>query len=140
MLGKITFILLLVLSSCKSGLKQLEVNYEPLFHDGNSKVWMVNKILASGQNFAPSNNWEKDILIFYNNGRCCLQPLKSLGESPGKKGEYAISTEQRNLMVTFKAEKWDFQLTTISEDKIVMKPIKGSDLNYTLELIPLPEL
>lgn len=132
--------LFFVLVGCKAGVEMNEVNFSSLFHDGNSKVWMVNKVLASGDNYAPKNNWEKDIVIFYNNGKCVLQPLKSLGESPGKKGEYTVYSESKNLIIQFKNEKWDFLLTTISEDKVIMKPLKGSDLKYTVEIIPLPEL
>lgn len=129
-----------VLLGCKAGVEMNEVNFSSLFHDGNSKVWMINKIVASGDDFAPSNYWEKDVAIFYHSGKCSIQPLKSLGESPGKKGDYNIHSESKSLTINFKNETWDFLLTTISEDKIIMKPVKGSDLKYTIELIPLPEL
>lgn len=131
---------MLFLFGCTTGVEMTKVNYSSLFHDGNSKVWMINRIVASGENFAASNNWEKDIAIFYHSGKCVIQPLKSLGESPGKKGDYTVYSDSKNLVIQFKTERWDFLLTTISEDKIIMKPTKSSDLKYTIELIPLPEL
>jgi len=38
--------------SCTSGVKLKAVNLGPLFHDSNSKVWMVDKVIADKQNFA----------------------------------------------------------------------------------------
>lgn len=131
---------LMFLFGCTTGVEMTKVNFSSLFHDGNSKVWMINRIMASGENYATSNNWEKDVAIFYHSGKCVIQPLKSLGESPGKKGDYSVHSDSKNLVIQFKTERWDFVLTTISEDKIIMKPMKSSDLKYTIELIPLPEL
>lgn len=130
----------ILLFGCTTGVEMTKVNFTSLFHDGNSKVWMINRIVASGQNYAASNYWEKDVAIFYHSGKCVVQPLKSLGESPGKKGDYNVNSDEKNLFIQFKTESWDFKLTMISEDKIIMKPLKTSNLKYTLELIPLPEL
>jgi hypothetical protein len=133
-------ILLFLTFGCTTGVKMRQVNYGALFHDGNSKVWMLNKVMVGKKDFSPRYKNDKDILIFYENGRCCFQPLKSLGEQPGKKGEYSVFSAERSLTLYFKNEKWDFVLTTIEEDRIVMAPTKNSDLKYKLELIPLPEL
>ena len=126
--------------ACTTGVKMRQVNYGALFHDGNSKVWMLEKVLIKNKDFSPKKKADKDILIFYENGHCIFQPLKSLGELPGKKGEYSVFSAEKSLSIYFKNEKWDFTLTTIDEDKLILEPTKNSDLKYTLELMPLPEL
>lgn len=140
MLKLIQISAILFLLGCTTGVEMTKVNFSSLFHDGNSKVWLINRIVASGEDFSASNSWEKDVAIFYHSGKCVIQPLKSLGESPGKKGDYTVYSDSKNLVIQFNTELWDFLLTTISEDKIIMKPKKSSDLKYTIELIPLPEL
>jgi hypothetical protein len=140
MLKLVNIATVLFLFACTTGVEMNKINFSSLFHDGNSKVWMINRIVVSGEDFAATNNWEKDVAIFYHSGKCSIQPLKSLGESPGKKGDFSVYSDSKNLVIQFKTECWDFLMTTISEDKIIMKPQKNSDLKYTIELIPLPEL
>lgn len=133
-------ILLITFSACTTGVKMKSINFGPLFHDGNSKVWMLEKVITGDKNYAPMERADKDIIIFYESGKCNFQPLKTLGDIPGKKGQYSLFSDEKNLTIYFKNEKWDFIITTLSENKIILKPTNKSDLNYTLELIPLPEL
>lgn len=116
------------------------INYAPLFHDGNSKVWMLEKVITGEKNYAPKLRSDKDIIIFYESGNCNFQPLKTLGDLPGKKGVYSLYSDEKTLTIYFKNEKWDFNMKTLSENKIILEPTKKSDLKYKLELIPLPEL
>ena len=130
-----------VLYACSTGIELKTINYGSLFHDGNSKVWMVDQVIVNQKNYAPSKTQEKDVVIFYENGKCSYQPLQSLGSISGKKGEYSVFSAERLLVLYFKdAEKWEFQLEKLEENKIVLKPTKNSDLKYTLVLIPLPEI
>ena len=129
-----------LLSACSMGVDLKHVNLSPLFNDGNSKIWMLDKVLVEDRNFAPKEYKDKDILIFYANGNCSFQPLISLGSSIGKKGEYTIYSDEKTVTMYFEKEKWDFTISNIQNDKIVLKPTKDSELKYSLVLIPLPEI
>jgi len=124
---------------CTSGVKLKAVNLGPLFHDSNSKVWMVDKVIADKQNFAPRINSDKDVIVFYETGKCMYQPMKTLGDFPGKKGEYSLFSEDKTLSLYFTNERWDFKIDALSEDTIVLKPLNTSDLKYSMILVPFPE-
>lgn len=129
-----------VLISCSTGVKLKPINLGPLFHDSNSKVWLIDKVITKGQNFAPKNDLDKDVIVFYSSGRCMFQPMKTLGDQIGKKGEFTVYSEEKTLSLYFYHEKWDFKLTTVQTDTVVLTPTKDSDLKYKMILVPFPEL
>jgi hypothetical protein len=130
-----------LLFACSTGVELKGVNYGYLFHDGNSKVWMIDKVLIGKTDFSPPDKRNKDIIIFYENGKCTFQPVHTLGNITGRKGEYSVFSDEKSLTMYFdKAEMWEFKISSIKEDQIVLSPTKKSDLKYKMVLIPLPEL
>jgi hypothetical protein len=69
-----------------------------------------------------------------------FQPLRTLGDLVGKKGEYSLFSEDKTLCIYYPNEKWDFTITAITEDTIILSPTKESDLKYKMVLVPFPEL
>ncbi|MDP4865730.1 MAG: hypothetical protein NWR53_03605 [Crocinitomicaceae bacterium] len=134
------FVFVAVLASCSTGVELKPVDLGTLFHDGNSKVWLVDKVIIDRQNFAPKQAADKDAFIFYSTSKCSFQPLKTMGDFSSKNGEFSVYSNEKLLTVYFKKEVWEFKLASLSDNKIVLKPTKKSDLKYTLVLIPLPEL
>ncbi|MDP4684773.1 MAG: hypothetical protein NWS40_08800 [Crocinitomicaceae bacterium] len=134
------FVFVAVLASCSTGVQLKPVDLGTLFHDGNSKVWLVDKVIIDRQNFAPKQAADKDAFIFYSTSKCSFQPLKTMGDFSSKNGEFSVYSNEKLLTVYFKKEVWEFKLASLSDNKIVLKPTKKSDLKYTLVLIPLPEL
>jgi len=136
------FILLsiIVTASCSTGVNLKPVDLGSLFHDGNSKVWLVDKVIIDNQNFAPKQAADKDAFIFYSTSKCSFQPLKTLGDFSSKNGEYSVYSDEKMLTVYFKKELWEFNISSFKDNRIVLKPTRKSDLKYTLVLIPLPEL
>lgn len=130
----------LILQACSTGVGLKPVNLGPLFHDSNSKVWLVDKVISGNKNFAPRINMDKDVIIFYETGKCMFQPLRTLGDLVGKKGEYSLFSEDKTLCIYYPNEKWDFTITAITEDTIILSPTKESDLKYKMVLVPFPEL
>ncbi len=133
-------ILIFVSSSCTRGVELKPVPLGPLFHDNNSKVWVVNKIVSEGQNFAPHFHRDKDMIVFYNNGKVLYQAIKTLGQSDGRKGEYSVYSSEKILTFYFKKEKWDFKISVNTQDTINLTPTSSSDYKYRMQLIPFPEL
>ncbi len=134
------FVFVAVLVSCSTGVELKPVDLGTLFHDGNSKVWLVDKVIIDRQNFAPKQAADKDAFIFYSTSKCSFQPLKTMGDFSSKNGEFSVYSNEKLLTVYFKKEVWEFKLASLSDNKIVLKPTRKSDLKYTLVLIPLPEL
>lgn len=134
-----TFILLLIVTSCASGVDLKPIPLGPLLYDSNSKVWMVDKVIVDNKNFAPSKNLDKDVLIFYRSGKCMFQPMRTLGDMVGRKGDFTVYSEEKTLTIYFQRGKWDFTISAITEDTIVLNPTKASDVNYTMVLVPFPE-
>lgn len=126
--------------SCTSGIKLKPVSLGPLFHDSNSKVWMIDKVITNNKNFAPLINLEKDVLVFYETGKCMFQPMRTLGDFVGKKGEYSVYTEDSTITLNFPKEQWNFKISKLTEDTVVLDPTKDSDLQYQMVLVPFPEL
>jgi len=128
------------LLSCSSGVELIPVSKEPLLNDLNSKVWLVDKLIKNDTNYAPGLNTDKNLFVFYHNGKCLYQTMKTLGEQAGKRGEYSLHANDMNLNVYFPDEKWSFHLSVISEDTLLLDPVSPTDIDYSLLLIPFPEL
>jgi hypothetical protein len=118
----------------------MPVNKGALLHDLNSKVWMLDKVLINDSNVAPKINFDKDILVFYQSGKCLLQPMRSLGDVNGKRGEYSLYPEDKALTLYFQGEKWDFDMNIITEDTLFLVPRKKSEFKYSIVLVPFPEI
>ncbi len=128
------------LSACHRTIQTQPINLSYLFDDNSSKVWLIDKLMIEDRNYSPLRNAYKDICIFYSNGKCVVQPLNTLGDRPGAKGKFSVDSRKRTIRMKFKNETWNFDLAKTRDDYIVLKPRKDSDMQYTVHLIPLPEL
>lgn len=131
---------LLLMHSCTTGYALKSVDYKELFTDGNSKVWLINKLIVKGVNISQYELESKEVFIFHSNGAVDYLPLKAMGRKKPLKANYYLDSENKTLTLYFTGETWSFDLTTLKEDKIIMKSNKDSDTKIVLELIPLPEL
>lgn len=133
-------LLIIGFNSCTSGIDLKSVNLGPLFHDSNSKVWVIDHIISKGHDLAQNGTMNKDVLVFYESGKCLFQPVRILGEKGGMKGDYILDSDKKTLVINFPKEKWDFVITYISEDTIELTSSKKSKLDLKMVLIPFPEL
>ena len=93
--------LALLTTSCSTGVELKGINYGSLFHDGNSKVWMIDKVLIGKKDFSPPERRNKDIIIFFENGKCQFQPIHTLGDIQGRKGEYSVFSNEKLVTLYF---------------------------------------
>lgn len=135
----IVVVLLLFLLSCvhDTQLKPLDPYY--VFHDNSSKVWLIDHLYQNHTDHAPLSTVYKEVIIFHKSKVCYVHKLRQIGEIPGKKADFTLDIEKKELRMIFNKEKWIFELKQVSHEKIILKPKAGSKFNYTLELIPLPE-
>lgn len=131
---------LILLASCTSNYPLKSVDYNDLFTDGNSKIWVIDKQWVNDVNIAPHDKWSKDVMIFHENGTVDCISLKAMGHKVPKKAIYYLDSEKREISLEFKKERWVFSLPTLQEKRILMEPKKSSNARFKLELVPLPEL
>jgi type II secretory pathway component PulC len=129
-----------VLSGCSEGVELRPISLALLFNDSNSKIWIINEVNSGNKNFAPKINVEKDVVIFYESGKCILQPMNTIGDLEGKRGEYSLYPDENLISLFFAQEKWEFNINVQSENKIILSPTSNSDIKYQLVLIPFPEI
>ncbi|MFT5779676.1 MAG: hypothetical protein ACI837_002635 [Crocinitomicaceae bacterium] len=138
---KISFVLILILLvSCTSGIQMNSVRYDDLLNDGNSKIWLIDKMIIDKSDISMRNNWQKELLIFFENGHVQYLPVQDLGHKKGNIGDYVLNSNDRKLSLYFKEGVWEFDLDEITEDSIYMIPTKASDAEFSLHIIPLPEI
>lgn len=133
-------IILVILTGCSRGIELRPISLAPLFNDSNSKIWIVDEVNSGNKNFAPKINIEKDVVIFYKNGKCVFQPMKTIGDIEGKRGEYSLYSDEKSISLFFANERWEFKIDVQSQDKIVLTPTEKSDIKYQLVIIPFPEI
>jgi hypothetical protein len=132
-------ILFILASSCTTGVSLIENDFSSLLHDGNSKVWMIKELNSNGTDFAKKGDI-RDLLIFYENGTCILQSTAEISNQTGQRASFKANFAQKTLSITFPKEKWDFKVEIKADNEIHLKPIQGTKTNFSMTLIPLPEL
>lgn len=129
------------LFSCSTGITLESVDYNTLFHDSNSKVWLVNKVIIDNANIAPFNKNDKDIMVFHDSGYCDYIALKDVTRKRPRKGYYFLNSKDRTMSIEFDDDKsWELELSYLTEDSVLMQPMKNSDIQIAIQLIPFPEL
>lgn len=128
-------------SACTTGIELESVDYTSLFTDSNSKIWIVNKMLLQDANIAPVKNENKDIIIFHQNGHCDLISMKDLTRKPARKGSFTLDSKNRLLTIDFFDDKrWDFEIPYITEDSVLLNATKQSEIPFSIQIKPFPEL
>ncbi|MBL4861554.1 MAG: hypothetical protein JKY09_00855 [Crocinitomicaceae bacterium] len=137
---KLWYVIFASCVGCTTGVSLNSVDYHTLFHDSNSKVWIINKVVSNGMNIAPANDWSKDVIVFHESRNVNLIPLKGMGHVAPRKGEYFLNSQKRTLKIEFKDATWDMDISYITEDSVLMKAARNSDVKFSIQLMPLPEL
>ena len=130
-------VLIFILNACVSDNELLTVNPAFVFHNNNSKVWLVNHKYKNGKDFSPLSMKYKEIFIFHKTGNLYFQKMNTLGDEMGEKGAFEVSNNFKSAKFYFKDRVWVFDLKLLTNEKIILNP--KFNYNFTLELIPIPE-
>ena len=133
-------IFIIVITGCTSNYPLKSVDYNDLFTSGNSKVWVIDRMIVNKVNIAQHLLKNKEALIFHESGVVDYIPVKAIGEKKPTKGRYYLDSDKRTLSLTFDDDEWLFKLPVLEENRIVLKPKKKGSAPFTAELVPLPEL
>lgn len=136
----INFLLVSLLSACTGSVRTDTVDFTQGFTDGNSKVWMVEKIISPDGAVLMKQNIEQDIYVFYQSGNCLLTNLQKLASGKGIHGTIEFDHEKQYVTMIFPQEKGEFEFEFTNENKLILNPLEGSDYTNAMELIPFPEL
>lgn len=128
------------LLGCTSNYPLKSVDYNDLFTNGNSKVWVIDKMVVNKVNVAQRALKNKEVLIFHESGVVDYLPLKAIGESSPKKGRFYLDSDKKLLSITFNDNEWLFDLPILEENRIVLRPKQKRSAPFSAELVPLPEL
>lgn len=137
---KLLFLFIVGLTACSTDSELKPVPYDYLINDGNSKVWMIEQMIVNKSNISSQRDDEKELIIFYQSGKFQYIPLKQLGHKNGRTGEYFLSSQDNELKMYFNENIWEFKLEEVSEDSIYLVPTKESDVDFSLQLVPLKEI
>ncbi|MFT5861103.1 MAG: hypothetical protein ACI865_003222 [Flavobacteriaceae bacterium] len=133
-------IFLIIISSCSSGVDFRPVKFDNLLNDGNSKVWMINKMIVNKANVTSSADYKKELLIFYVNGSVQYLPMQDLGRQHGQVGSYILHSEEKKITFYFEETTWSFDLIEIEEDSVYMTPTPSSEVQFSIQIVPLPPI
>lgn len=138
---RILFIFPLLFTGCTSGISLKSVNYDHLFNDSNSKVWVVNKELKSNMVVSDLRMENKKLLIFHSNYTFNIIPMKELARKEPLRGDYDLNSQKRTLSMYFDTdEEWLFDIAYLTEDSILLLPNAEATNELSLQLKPFPEL
>jgi hypothetical protein len=138
--SKLVFFLVLFMSACATGVPTEKIDFSYAFCDGNSKVWMLQKVRNGDVIVEENLDLGGEFLIFYLSGKVLKGNLKDISEEKGKIGTYSIDNENGYLTIEFPLESWDFSFEFSYENRLVLYPTTNSDIVQTLELVPFPEM
>ena len=129
------------ITSCTMGLNLKNVDLGSTIHDNNSKVWMVNKVVIKDINTAPSNDYQKDVMIFYESGIVNVSPLRKLGDDSPRRGKYYLNSQKRYMTIEFDdKEIWEVDIDYATQDSIYLIRTNDEDGPIGIQIIPLPAL
>jgi hypothetical protein len=135
----INFLLVSLLSACTGSVRTDTVDFTQGFTDGNSKVWMVEKIISPEGAVLMKQNLQQDIYVFYQSGNCLLTNLQKLASGKGIHGTMEFDHEKQYVTMIFPQEKREFEFEFTNENQLILYPLEGSDYTNAMELIPFPE-
>jgi hypothetical protein len=138
----IVFSIFFFVVSCTWDVETIPVNNNYALSDANSKVWLVNSLIKNNYNFIQPDYLERDLIIFYVSGKCRIVKWKDFSSKKGDVFHYKLIRSEKSfseLLISRKDKRWKFRIILLSNDKIVVKPVEGTDFKYEMSLIPLPE-
>jgi hypothetical protein len=132
------YLTLFIISSCTLDVELKPLNSTAIFNDGNSKMWLVNHLWRKQRDYANPDRNKKDIITFFESGRCSVQKLNTFGIEKGDIVDYKV-IDKKILILTGKGKVWKFKITKLSEDNIELTPMKGTHFKYVMDLVPITE-
>lgn len=128
---------LLLLSACINGEQTYRTDHTFLLSAGNSKVWMLKGTQQKEQAGFQKYAWGETLFVFYVTGEILIGSFQDLDNGTFDKGRFKYFEDNNELLISIANEHWVFELENPSEEGVVLKTKKGSNLAAVLYLQPL---
>ena len=128
-----------LLLGCTAGFELNSVKIDTLFHDSNSKVWIMNQHIVDSVNIAPYNWHEKNLVIFFNTGKVYFVPVKALGEQLPLVGSFYVDSDEKRMDIYINEQNWVLKMPYVSEDSVMLVQTENSEIKQDFQIKPFPE-
>ena len=108
----ISIVLLLVLTSCTGSVRTDTVDFTQAFTDGNSKVWMINKVRSQDGAYTMPEQLKQEVIVFYESGNCFLTNLQKLASGKGIHGTMEFDHEKHQVTIFFHQKRVNLSLNS----------------------------
>jgi hypothetical protein len=129
---------LYIISSCTLDVELKPLNSCAIFNDGNSKMWLVDHLWIKQRDYSNPMRNKKDIIVFFESGRCSVQKLNTFGIEKGDIVDYKV-IDKKILILSGKGKVWKFKITKLTQENIELTPMKGTSFKYVMNLVPITE-
>lgn len=127
----------LFLASCAYNVNLKNVDLNPLLTDNNSKIWLISKVVVDDRNIGPTKLNEQSVIIFYNSNKYIISKVTNIGGVKSENGTFDLNSEKSILKFNSDKRNRQFDLTYVSEERIMLSSIDSKGESY--EIIPFPE-
>lgn len=127
-----------LLSACTENIEMKLLEPYPVFHANSSKLWVINKVKKKGVNHSGTLIRDKDAIVFFKNEKFIIQPMRTLGNYPEKMGAFFVNQKKNQVVFAMPNENWSFEIVTLNDNFIHLKPLKESPFQFEMEFIPYP--
>lgn len=134
------FILSFFIFGCSDESSIIKIRINSLLHDDSSKIWMVEREVIDGKEYAPENSNFRTVIIFYNDFKFAEQALNTLGNRPPKYGTFEVGDQNTTISFFHNKDENIFLVEHYSKERIVLKSMDKRGENVELHLIPLPKI
>ena len=132
------FFLLISISACTLDVELKPLNSSAIFDDGNSKMWLVEHLWLKQRDYTNPDRNKKDIITFFASGKCAVQKINTFGNEKGDVVNFQVIGKKK-LILTGKGKVWKFRITQLTENNIELRPLKGTQFKYIMNLVPITE-
>ncbi len=135
------FFIFQFISGCTYDVELKPIDNRLLFHDGNSKVWLIESGIKS-KGLSNVDFRQKEIIIFYQSGKCYIQKVAEFTKLKPRVFDFErIDKEdgKHYLLLVNKHKRVKYEIVKMTNDCITLTEKNKSGEDHIFELLPFPE-
>ena len=135
------FLIFQVISGCTYDVDLKPIDNRLLFHDGNSKVWLIESGIKS-KGYSNVDFHQKEMIIFYQSGKCYIQKVSEFTITKPRVFDFERIDDEEGkhyLLLVNKHKRVKYEIMKMTNDCITLIEKNKSGEDYIFELLPFPE-
>ncbi len=136
-----SFFAVLLISGCTYDVDLKPIDNRLLFHDGNSKVWLIESGIKS-KGYSNVDFHQKEMIIFYQSGKCYIQKVSEFTITKPRVFDFERIDDEKGkhyLLLVNKHKRVKYEIMKMTNDCITLIEKNKSGEDYIFELLPFPE-